>query len=417
MVMVILWVASEKSPLAIPGGKKEDGPRPRRSFHLRAAVIICLLVASGSTYYSFFACFFLLVAGVLGSMRRRRLGPLFVAGGLAGVICLGAVLNFTPSLYHGYKNGRNPEVAHRSYAHAELYGMKISQLLLPIQHHRWSFFAEFKDRYNKSAPLANENDVSSFGFIGSIGFLLLIAAVFSDRLRSWDAEIHSLSYLNLSGILLATIGGFSTLVAFFFPHIRAYNRISVVLAFFALLAFSLGLEKLFPKVGQGRRKVLGAFCLLLLGIGILDQTSPFFTPPHEKNKIRHAQQAAFIGQVESRMPPRTMIFQLPYVPFPENPPLHRMEDYEHLGGGYLYSKELRWSYGAMKGRAGDAWQKFAVSQPVGEFLEMICRVGFEGLYIDRYGYEDGALSWRKSVPNFCGCLRWWPAISATSFTP
>jgi phosphoglycerol transferase len=248
----------------------------------------------------------------------------------------------------------------------------------------------------------NENDWASLGLIGSTGFLILVVAIFSDRLRSWDLEIHSLCYLNLAGLLLATIGGFSTLVAIFFPFIRGYNRVSIYLAFFGLFTISLLIDKFIKRYAQSYRKIFYIILYMLLGAGILDQTSPAFTPPHEEKKILHAEQAGFICKIESSLPSKAMIFQLPYFPFPENPPIHKIRDYDHFGGGYLFSKELRWSYGAIKGREADYWQKTVAAKAVEEFLETISLVGFQGIYIDRYGYEDNAITLEKTLSKLLG---------------
>jgi phosphoglycerol transferase len=82
-----------------------------------------------------------------------------------------------------------------------------------------------------------------------------------------------------------------------------------------------------------------------------------------------------------------MIFQLPYIPFPEYPSVNQMKDYDHFRA-YLHSKNLRWSYGAMKGREGDVWQKQISSAPLSELVLKLAFAGFNGIYIDRYGYVD-----------------------------
>jgi hypothetical protein len=82
----------------------------------------------------------------------------------------------------------------------------------------------------------------------------------------------------------------------------------------------------------------------------------------------------------------SMVFQLPYVPFPENPPLNNMLDYD-LFKGYLHSKNLRWSYGAMAGRNNN-WHQLISEEPLDNLLTKISLVGFNGIYIDRYGYSD-----------------------------
>lgn len=42
----------------------------------------------------------------------------------------------------------------------------------------------------------------------------------------------------------------------------------------------------------------------------------------------------------------------------------------------------------MKGREGDSWQKRISSLPVGELVLKLAFAGFNGIYIDRYGYAD-----------------------------
>src|SRR5205823_302872 len=55
-----------------------------------------------------------------------------------------------------------------------------------------------------------------------------------------------------------------------------------------------------------------------------------------------------------------------------------------------FSRTLRWSYGAMKGRETDAWQAAVAARPLLELVPAVAQAGFDGLYVDRAGYEDGA---------------------------
>ena len=56
--------------------------------------------------------------------------------------------------------------------------------------------------------------------------------------------------------------------------------------------------------------------------------------------------------------------------------------------GYLHSNKLCWSYGAIKGRSADQWQKEFVKKPLEEMVNALIFIGFNGIYIDRYGYKD-----------------------------
>ena len=82
-----------------------------------------------------------------------------------------------------------------------------------------------------------------------------------------------------------------------------------------------------------------------------------------------------------------MVFQLPLNEFPEGSPPGTMGTYDPARA-YLHSKTLRWSFGAMKGRFGDSWQKYAVDRPTPETLRTIALAGFSGVWVDRDGYAD-----------------------------
>lgn len=66
-----------------------------------------------------------------------------------------------------------------------------------------------------------------------------------------------------------------------------------------------------------------------------------------------------------------------------------MFDYDLLRG-YLHSRHLAWSYGAVRGREAEVWQSMIAEKPPPELLEALALSGFSGLYLDRYGYPDRA---------------------------
>ena len=109
----------------------------------------------------------------------------------------------------------------------------------------------------------------------------------------------------------------------------------------------------------------------------------------------------FVARVEQAVPANSMIFQLPYVPFPEHPPVNEMTDYDHLRA-YLHSTSLRWTYGAIKGREGDLWQKSISSLPLPQFVESLSFAGFNGIYVDRYGYADKGAALESELSGLTG---------------
>jgi phosphoglycerol transferase len=89
------------------------------------------------------------------------------------------------------------------------------------------------------------------------------------------------------------------------------------------------------------------------------------------------------------MPTNAAIYELPYVAYPESPPPGVMLDYD-LARGFIHTTDgLTWSYGAMKGRPQD-WAEQAQGMPMPTLIPGLVAAGFSGIYIDRYGYTDGA---------------------------
>jgi phosphoglycerol transferase len=396
-ILIVLWAFAEEPIFA---RYDEIRQRLRLSILNRKALLsiaVCFIVASAGIYYAFFTCFFLLVAVLSHLLARHKLRAALSGVILILLIVSGVFLNLLPNFTYWSAHGPNTQVANRLPGDAEIYGLKLTQLVLPAEYHRIADWRDVRARYNRNVPLVNENRTATLGIVGSLGFVILLVQ-FLFRRKSTSGEffdvLRRLGNLNLFAILLGTVGGLGSLISTFItPQIRGYNRISVYIAFFSLAAFFLSLEAL-SRQFKGRKTSNLMFHSLLaciLTLGILDQ-SPHFLPTKFTDRPfieSYRQEADFIHRIEAAMPPEAMIFQLPYVPCPEHPPVTGMKDYEHLRA-YLYSKSLRWSYGAMKGRRGDLWQKAVAEKPVDEFVALLSLSGFQGVYVDRFGYPDKA---------------------------
>jgi len=86
--------------------------------------------------------------------------------------------------------------------------------------------------------------------------------------------------------------------------------------------------------------------------------------------------------------------------FPEVPSKFGLHVYD-LAVGYVHSKQLRWSYAGMKGRPGDLFYRNLEEQPVEAQLTALRRFGFDAVYIDKRGYEDGGTQvvsdWQRAL--------------------
>src|ERR1051326_686077 len=390
---VALWVAS--------GALISIGPDRTSRLNLRsgkfiASVVICLLVSSvGQSYYAFFTCFFILVGAAIALISHRRARFIWPAAILIGVVAIGVLANLTPNLIYLANHG-NPQIAQRSPGAAELYSLKIAPMVLPVRNHRIRGLANLTEKYLTTVPkeTADTSEMSALGFLGTTGFLFLLAWLFFlKRETTLEANptrrlLDHVSVLNGGAILFATIGGFSSLVALILvSQIRSYHRITVFIEFLSLLALALLVEEFFRRRPSIPHWIRYAALFVILIVGSLDQTTTKFVPAYAQNKAEFANDDAFVAAFERRLPPGAMIFQLPYFQFPEGAAVNLLTDYE-LFRGYLHSRNLRWSYATMKGREGDAWMRDLAGKPVSEMLEAIVVSGFKGIYIDRLGYPD-----------------------------
>ncbi|MRN54370.1 hypothetical protein [Paenibacillus monticola] len=344
------------------------------------SILLLAIVGSSGIYYAFFSCFLLIMVGLIMSFNKRNIKQLLIPICLILVILLVGLINLAPNIIYSFQNGANPEAVKRSYIESEIYGLKITNLILPVNDHRVGILAKIKDQYNTIAPLNNENTTATLGLVGTLGFIVLICSLFINNVRD---DLKKLGILNIITLLLTSIGGIGTLVSIFLTsEIRGYNRFGVFIAFYSILAICILINK-------WKSNYVFLLTLFILIIGIYDQTSTKFNPQNDYMRSEYVSDEEFVNSIENIMPRSSMVFQLPYMQFPENGPIFNMGDYD-LAKAYLHSKSLKWSYGAMKGRSQDIWIRNVSNKTTEEMLQTLSFAGFNGIYIDRNGYEDNA---------------------------
>jgi phosphoglycerol transferase len=371
---------------------------PSKLWHALALFFL----ASFGIYYALFGCFVLVLCTIMASVFRKSWTYATEGVVTIGFIVLGVLLNVAPSLMYIFSNGENSEGVGRLAGESELYGLKITQMLLPRADHRLDSFFEFASRYNDTFPLVTENISSSLGAIGSLGFLLLMGilmfSMMSNRTSSTSEtlgqssslqfRLQILAILTLGMVLLATVGGGSSLFAMLIStSIRSWNRISIFIAFISILAFVLCIDRVIAKYTKTTYLWLvgSIFALILLFAGIYDQT---VRPCHScisTNKTLVANDVAFIKTIETNLPPQAAIYQLPYMAYPESSSVNGLGSYDQARG-LLNSTNLKWSFGGMRGRTGDWFFRKLAQLPIDQQVSIIKAIGFSGIYVDRRGY-------------------------------
>lgn len=361
----------------------------RRGF---GQIALGAMTASTGAYYAFFACASYAFAGMYAwAVHGTWRGAASAALVTAPVVAVGFVYH-VPTFVYQYKYGVNPLTA-RFPEEADNYGLKIAHLLLPATDHNFRPFANLRTMFTAAAMRPAEGErAGSLGLIGGAGLLALIGLVLLPSRRRWpEGGVAALAvYL----VLLGTIGAFGSLFNLLVtPQIRAYNRVCVFIAFLCLFIVFWWLDRfLLTRTGRRMRRARYPIFAAVLLVGYFDQTPWGWNPfnPNGMEKIdlfaeRFRADKRFFKEVERAMPPGTWVFCLPHAPFPESPPINRMAVYEHARG-YLMTDALYWSYGAIKGREADAWQKDVTYAKPDELLRRVVARGFDGLLIDGRGF-------------------------------
>jgi hypothetical protein len=399
---LLLRVASARPPFT---DERDDGTGWRVRVTTRSSVLwflACVAIASSGAYYAAFTLLFLVILAVVDFIARRRMRVLASAGVVVAAIAVVGLFNVAPNLIYIAVHGQDTDVVRRNPAETEFEGLKLSQLVLPVEQHRVHALAELQAKSTKSTPTRSERgqQLGAIGAAGLAGLLVaLLVAIRRDGRRPSARDearppedsvpppreaLSTMGVLTVAAIVMATISGFSLLVfGFGIRELRSWNRISVFIAFFAFVVVAYGLDWLRRRVPAGRwwtTPVVIVALAAVLVVGILDQVSPAVVPDYAATKARWDSDAAFVAHVQRALPSGASVYELPYRYFPEAPTVGTLGPYD-LVRPYLHSDSLRWGWGGMLGREAD-WQASTAVLPAREMLDRIAAVGFDGLVYD-----------------------------------
>ena len=399
LALMLVWV-SVGHPLFRFRRRDDTATGPRITRDGILSLIICVLVAWDTPYCLFFGFTLLISAALLGWLRHKDGTSILTAVVLASVMVISFGIEMVPNYVYIRNHGRTA-VAERIPSESQIYGLTLIQMLAPVTNHRVPALAKWKEQFRSHSILVNENDTASLGLVGAVGCIVLFLCLFWPKCSE---VLYSLSVLNLSAFLLGTIGGLGAVFSFVIsPQLRGFNRVSVFISFFCLAGLLLLLDSfLAQRLGDGGTVIRG-FVLpaILIVVGVYDQVPRGLMLGRDQIEKQYREDADFIHRIESMVPPRSMILELPFDPFPESPPVNQMGDYEELRG-YLHSRSLRWSYGAMKGRPASNWLAAISSEPTDRMLSATVTAGFAGILIDRFGYADRAAGLESQLTSLLG---------------
>lgn len=354
---------------------------------------ICLiLLGFTGIYYAFFACFIFLVAGICLSSNSGKISSIRVA--LASILktIIGVVISAIPMLTHMSQAG-----VERSGFGAEVYSMRLSQLLLPITNHRISLIASLKEKYNGLIQ-ANENDWSSLGLVFAVGLVVILMSIFLSLDKKKHSQLYPLMLLTVACLLIGTIGSFSTFFGFVFPFIRAYCRICVFIAFFCAIAigimlkdFQAWLDKVFSRKSKCIPSIILSVVLVLItSMGLIDQTSSSFVPDYEAIKTSYQNDEEFVSDIISTCGEDNgaTLYMVPYMSFPENGAIGSYQDYSPLLLA-MHSRDIHLSYGSLRGTAEDNTLNAIGQSAIEDQISYARDNGYNGILLATNAYDQG----------------------------
>lgn len=388
----------------------------RRRVLVFAAMVVVL--GMSETMTTAFTMTLLALTGGLAAIRRREPLTLAVHGLAIVAIALVFFVGMSSTLRFVAANGTNSEAGRRNVVEQEMFGLKLSEMLLPDPSHRGPL-GEPLAEIRSNSPIPSEGG-QSIGLLGAAGF---VGAVIHVLTRGWGTRrrdrrrLHDrgslrddVALISLVGFLVATVSGAAIFLSLAgFSQVRVWNRMSLLIAVcslvYALTWLEVGWDRIRARMAAtpardrpwARTAVGTALVVVLVGFVLWDGSYVRFRPDgavgaginYDAKDAEWVADADYAAAIDDAMPDGSAVFQFPIMRFPEEVAPGEMLDYDHLRAWvHLPPGRLKWSYGAMKGRPDGDWQ-LQVRDLIGEVgsLPYLIGLGFDGVWVDTYGYD------------------------------
>ena len=378
-------------------------------WRLRWLLLGAVLVGVTGIYYLAFLLSLLAICAVVSALAYRRPGRLVLAALFGGVGLATSFFANLPTLWYRWQHDPNLiGVATRQLGESESYPLRIVELLSPVTGHRLGMFAALADHLYE--PGREGLATANLGLAAAIGFVcavvaVLVRAVRSGTRRGWSLEAR-LGIVMVAALVLAAKGGLSRALELVgLEGVRAWNRISIVIAFAGIVVLARLLDRFHVVLRRRRwrraRLAWTSILALVVLVGVLDQASPAEMPSPKANTALWQSDGAFVAAIEHHLPKNALVFQLPVADFPDNSAIQGMSDYDLIKEGYLHSTTLRWSSGGIRGRDGE-WQWPASLLPMRDLVRGVLAMGFSALTLDRNGFPNHATTQLQQLQRLLG---------------
>jgi phosphoglycerol transferase len=348
------------------------------------ALAIAFITGVQNIYYTFLFGQLVIFGGLVQAWQRgwRHLWP---AAAIAATSLAAIFLMDCNTILYGLIYGHGSAIV-RDYKWMEVYGLKLVDLVIPPPDHPFPPFAAWGAQHVGEVILSPGElpPTAYLGLLGlaAMGWLVLLSLRRGLLRTSLPLETYWILWI----ILFATVGGINGILATLgLQEFRAATRYSIVILcivlMFAVRRLSL-VRFPHPALVPGLAALAAIFA-------VWDQSPPIVSDSQLKELQQQvASDRTFTEDMVHALPHGAMVFQLPAMYYPESPAAG-MPPYDHLRP-YLYTDDLRFSFGSDKGRPDTDWQEQVVQEPLDQVISDLQGKGFAALYINRNGFQDKA---------------------------
>ena len=370
-----------------------------------ALILMVIVIAWTGIYYAVFSLIFIVAALLWRFAQRVPMRQLmWEATPLLGIGML-VILAFLPAVLTIRGDAPLASLGERTSFESVIFAGSLFMALLPLPQSVIPGMAGYNSAItgltNQAETLESTVITNHGTWITSASLVVfLIALIVRGRRRTSlvttveplregipRPSLSLITYFIIVAILFFVPWGVNLFFAeFVTPQIRAWNRLLPLL----LLLFILGAAVALRNTRAARVLVFSVpIAVVILGLVTVDSIRPFKEPYLESaRKATHSVKAAsdYATAVNAAIPGNCGILQLPYMAYPENMPLRKINDYDHFWIS-LMNPGKSWSYGAVKNTDASVWAAQLPNVPNDAQSALLRDGGFCAIHLDTRGLD------------------------------
>jgi hypothetical protein len=370
---------------------------------------LSVVIATSGIYYSCFTILFCSVALIYRLAHRPSVRGALVSSIplMSAIVLTGAAL--MPAFMFQRAHPALHAVADRLVTESVVFSGNLAFALTPAPFTQIPGLKSLNPSIEHAYAVASASGTSSVIWYSNFGSLFTVFALglagvglfWSTGHRAHEAatcvQAHGVAKpespvsFGLVGLLLATTVLFLVpwglnvvFAALVTPQIRAWDRlIPVLMLLFFTAAMVTWRTMALPQ--RGIKAVLIAVCcfVLLLFDSVIPYQAGFAAAASTGNETLQTGKQ-YAAALNTAIPGRCAMLQIPYQAFPEQPPLLGLGSFDPFWPA-VTNPEKEWTFGAMHGTLSSEWQRVLGSDIDAPAVSDLVTEGFCGIHVDRRG--------------------------------